>query len=322
MSALRSPISRRSALGRLAAMSGALLTWNLAAESPAQTAPEQDAIAQMRKAMAGITPVTSKLTDQIHMISGPGGNIGVLTWSDGKLAVDSGIAGASDAILGQMAALGSQPLRLLINTHWHFDHTDGNESFRKNGALVIAHENVRKRMGTPQEIDFFRAHIPPSPGTALPQVTFPDQTSLSLDNEEVRVFHVEPAHTDTDSIIHFVNSNVIHGGDLVFSGFFPFIDYSTGGKINGMIQAADRIIGLSDANTRIIPGHGPVMGVEYMKRYRDMMTDVRDAVLRLKNQGKDLNGAIAAKPADKYAEVWGKGLLPPDQFTRVVYSSL
>jgi cyclase len=303
-------------------MGGAFVTWNLAGELLAQVAPEPDAIAQMRKAMGGITPVTSKLTDQIHVISGPGGNIGVLIWNDGKLAVDSGVAGASDAILGQISALGPQPLRVLINTHWHFDHTDGNESFRKSGALVIAHENVRKRMGNPQEIDFFHAHIPPSPSMALPQQTFASETTLDLDDQQVRVFHVDPAHTDSDSIIHFVNSNVIHGGDLVFSGFFPFVDYSTGGKINGMIQAADRIIGLSDTNTKIIPGHGPVIGIDYMKRYRDMMADVRDAVLRLKNQGKDLDAIIAAKPADKYSEVWGKGMLPPSQFVRVIYSSL
>ena len=315
-------ISRRAAIGRLAAVGGAFLAWKFTPDLFAQTPPAPDAIAQMRKTMGGVPPVLSKLTDQIHLISGPGGNIAVFTWPDGKLAVDSGIAGASEAILGQIAALGPQSLRILVNTHWHFDHTDGNESFRKKGALIIAHENVRKRMGTAQEIDFFHIHIPASPDAALPESSFPDGTTLDLGGEKIQVMHVDPAHTDGDSVVQFVQANVVHAGDLFFSRTYPFIDYSTGGKIDGMIEGADRILKLADGNTKIIPGHGPVASVEELKQYRDMLVDITGNVRALKKQGKDLNAITTAKPTQKYDEKWGKGMLDAAGFTRVVFSSL
>lgn len=315
-------ISRRAAIGRLGVLGGALLTWRLSGDLFAQTAPPPDVIAQMRKTMGAIPPVLSKLTDQIHLISGPGGNIAAFTWPDGKLAVDSGIAGASDAILAQIDSLGPQPLRILVNTHWHFDHTDGNEPFRKKGALIIAHENVRKRMAADQDIDFFQVHIPASPAAALPDSTFPNGTTLNLGPEEIRITHFDPAHTDGDSVIQFVNANVVHTGDLVFSASYAFIDYSTGGRIGGMIAAANRILALTDSSTQIIPGHGPVIKAEELKQYRDMLADIDGRVRTLKKQGKDLNAIIAAKPTQKYDEKWGKGMLGGDAFTKVVFASL
>jgi glyoxylase-like metal-dependent hydrolase (beta-lactamase superfamily II) len=315
-------ISRRTALGRIGALGGALLTWNLVSDFSAQTYSGPDMIAQMRKTLAAVPPVSAKLTDTIHMISGPGGNIAVFSWSEGKLAIDSGVLGASDAILAQIDSYGPQPLRILVNTHWHYDHTEGNEAFRKKGALIVAHENVRKRMGAAQRIDYFHAQIAPSPAGALPESTFPTETKLNLGGEQIHITHVPPAHTDGDSFIHFVNANVIHGGDLLFSGFYPFIDYSTGGMIAGMVAGANRILALTDSQTQIIPGHGPLMTTEQLKQYRDMITEVEARVRTLKQQGKDLAGAIAAKPTQKFDAQWGKGVFHPEDFTKIVYSSL
>lgn len=314
-------ISRRSALGRMAALGGGFLAWNFLGDAFAQTEPAAGAIAGMRTAMAGIAPTTSKVAEGVHLIAGPGGNIGVFVWPEGKLAIDSGIAGASDAILSQIDALGPQPLRILINTHWHFDHTDGNEAFHKRGALIVAHENVRKRMGSPQEIDFFHARLEASPAAALPETTFPSGTTFNLGNEELRLMHVPPAHTDGDTFIRFVNTNVVHTGDLGFSGLYPFIDYSTGGKVDGMVAAATSILAVCDSNTKIIPGHGPVMTTAEFKAFRDMLADIGGNVRKLKRQGKDLAAVVAAKPTAKY-DVAHKGFFTPDQFAAIVYSSL
>jgi|KBSMisStandDraft_5_1062788.scaffolds.fasta_scaffold19359_4 cyclase len=315
-------ITRRTAIGRLGLLGGAFVAWNFNRDLFAQTTPPADFLEQMRKTMGAIQPVSAKLTDQLFMISGPGGNIAVLNSPDGKLAVDSGIAGASSAILVQIDAYGPGPLHALINTHWHFDHTDGNEAFRKKGALIIAHDNVRKRMGTAQDIDFFHIRVPASPAAALPENSFSSSTTLNLGGEEVIVTHVDPAHTDGDSFIKFTHANVIHGGDLLFSASYPFIDYSTGGRIEGMIAGSNRILPLTDSSTKIIPGHGPVMNDAAVKEYRDMLADIAARVGALKKQGKDSDGVIAAKPTAKYDEKWGKGMLNGDSFTRLVFNAI
>src|SRR5215813_7863633 len=190
----RNSISRRTALGRMGMLGGALLARHFTGDLLAQSYAGPDTIVEMRKMMAATPPMSTKLTDNIHMISGPGGNITVFTWPEGKLAIDSGVMGASDAILAQIDTFGPQPLRILVNTHWHYDHTEGNEAFRKKGALIVAHENVRKRMGAEQSIDFFQARIPASPSGALPESTFPTGTTLNLGDEEIRITHVDPAH--------------------------------------------------------------------------------------------------------------------------------
>jgi glyoxylase-like metal-dependent hydrolase (beta-lactamase superfamily II) len=275
----------------------------------------------MRKMMAATPPVPTKLAEGLHLIAGPGGNIGVFIWPEGKLAIDSGVAGASDAILVQMDSLGPQPLRILINTHWHYDHTEGNEAFRKRGGLIVAHENVRKRMSSEQYIDFFHIHMPASPSAALPESTFPSNTSFNLGTEEIRVTHVPPAHTDGDSFIQFVNANVVHTGDLGFNGFYPFIDYSSGGKVDGMIAGVNKVLSICNNGTKIIPGHGPIMTTAELKQYRDMLVDVAERVHKLSKQGRDVAGVVAAKPTAKYDENH-KGFFTPDQFATIVYSSL
>jgi len=305
----------------MGALGGAFLAWNFLGDAFAQSKSTPDVVAEMRKEMGAIPPVTTKLADGLHLIAGPGGNVCVFTWPEGKLSIDSGVMGASDAILAQMDSLGPQPLRILINTHWHYDHTDGNETFHKRGALIVAHENVRKRMGAPQEIDFFHAHMPASPAAALPESTFLSDTKFNLGTEEIRLTHVPPAHTDGDSFVQFVNANVVHTGDLGFNGFYPFIDYSTGGKVDGMIAAANKLLTVCDKSTKIIPGHGPVMSADELRQYRDMLVDVSQRVRALKKQGKDAAEVVAAKPTAKYDESH-KGFFTPDQFATIVYSSL
>jgi glyoxylase-like metal-dependent hydrolase (beta-lactamase superfamily II) len=314
-------ISRRAAIGRLGALSGAFLAWNFLGDAFAQSKLPPDALVEMRKAMGATAPVTTKLTDSLHLISGPGGNICVFTWPEGKLSIDSGVMGASDAILAQIDSLGQQPLRILINTHWHYDHTDGNEAFHKKGALIVAHENVRKRMSATQDIDFFNAHMPASPAAALPESTFVSDTKFNLGTEEIHVTHVPPAHTDGDSFIQFTNANVVHTGDIAFKGMYPFIDYSTGGRVDGMIAGVDKILTLCDGKTTIIPGHGPVMTAAELKQYRDMLADVAQRVRTLKKQGKSVAEIVAAKPSAKYDESH-KGVFTADHFATIVYSSL
>jgi cyclase len=316
-----SGISRRAAIARMGVMGGAFLAWNFLGDAFAQYQSTPDVLAQMRKTMGTIPPVVSKLADGLNLIAGPGGNICVFTWPEGKLAIDSGVMGASNAILAQIDSLGAQPLRILVNTHWHYDHTDGNEAFRKRGALIVAHENVRKRMSAGQDIDFFHAHMPASPAAALPESTFTSDTKFDLGSEEIRVTHVPPAHTDGDSFIQFVNANVVHTGDIAFSGMYPFIDYSTGGRIDGMIDGANKVLALCDSKTKIIPGHGAVMTTTELKEYRDMMVDVAERVRTMKKQGKDVAAVVAAKPSAKYDERH-KGVFTPNQFVTIVYSSL
>ena len=314
-------ISRRAALGRMCVLGGAFLAFNFWGDAFAQSMSNEGAIAEMRKMLAAIPPVTTKLADGVHLIAGPGGNIAAFTWPEGKLAIDSGVSGASDAILAQFDALGPQPLRTLINTHWHYDHTEGNEPFHKRGARIMAHENVPKRMGAAQEIEFFHAHIPPSPTGALPENLFSSEAKLNLGKEEIRITHFPSAHTDGDSFIQFVNANVVHTGDIGFSGSYPFIDYSTGGSIDGMIKGASKILSICDNKTKIIPGHGPVMTKAELEQYQDMLADVAERVRVMKKQGKDVAAIVAAKPTAKYDENH-KGFFTPDQFTTIVYSSL
>jgi cyclase len=314
-------ISRRTALGRIGALGGAFLTWNFLGDAFAQSMSNEGAIAEMRQMMAAITPVVTKLADGVYMIAGPGGNIAAFTWPEGKLAIDSGVLGASDAILAQFDALGPQPLRTLINTHWHYDHTEGNEAFRKHGARIVAHENVRTRMSAAQDIEFFHAHIAPSPAGALPQDVFSSETKFNLGKEEIRVTHFPSAHTDGDSFIQFVNANVVHTGDIGFKASYPFIDYSTGGRIDGMIQGTNKILSICDSKTKIIPGHGAVMTKDELQEYRDMLADVAERVRTLKKQGKDVAAVVAAKPSAKYDETH-KGFFTPDQFVTIVYASL
>jgi len=286
------------------------------------SAAPTDPVEQMKKQMASVPLQTLKLRDNIQMLSGPGGNMVVLDGPDGKILVDSSFASVAPKVKQALDGISNTPFKMLINTHWHFDHTDGNAAMHEFGATILAHENTRKRLSTPQIIKFFGMHFPPAPAGALPQQTFTDSFKLYLNKEEISLAHFSPAHTDTDIYVHYQSSNVLHMGDTWFNGMYPFFDSSTGGKINGMIAAATKGIALTDDSTKIVPGHGPSGDKAALTKYRDMLVTVRDRIKMQKDTGKTLKEVIAAKPTADFDAAWAAGMLMPDAFVTLVYTTL
>jgi glyoxylase-like metal-dependent hydrolase (beta-lactamase superfamily II) len=272
--------------------------------------------------MAAAPIQTTRLTDALSMLSGPGGNVVVLNGPDGKVVVDTFVQGAWEKLKHALDAIGPMPLKAAIDTHWHFDHADNNAAFRAGGAAVIAHENTAKRMAERHEVTAINMVIPASPPEALPTVTFKDRHQLDVNGEQITLGYVPPAHTDTDIYIRFAKGNVLHLGDLFFNGMYPFIDASTGGSIGGMIAAADACLKLTDAGTKIVPGHGPLADVAALTTYRDVMVTVRDRVQKLKSAGRTAEETVAAKPTADLDATWGKGFLPPDAFVAIVFATL
>jgi glyoxylase-like metal-dependent hydrolase (beta-lactamase superfamily II) len=217
--------------------------------------------------------------------------------------------------------LGNAPVKTVIDTHWHFDHTDNNGNLHAAGATVLAHENTKTRMAEPHDSALLGLHIPASPADALPQQTFSSSQKLQANGEIVMLQYFQPAHTDTDIYIHFQKANVIHMGDTFFNGFYPVIDTSTGGKANGIIVAADKILSLADNNTKIVPGHGPLGNKADLTKSRDMLVVARDRVQKLKTAGKSPEEIAASKPLADLDPVWGH-MLSSDVFVQMIYSSL
>lgn len=258
----------------------------------------------------------------IYMLTGAGGNIGALVGDDGIVIIDDQFAPLSPKIHEALAKLSPKPVKFLINTHYHGDHTGGNEIFGGEGAIIVAQDNVRKRLSAKQVIALFKMENPPMPKAGLPVVTFTEDIGLHLDDEDLHVFHVPNAHTDGDSLIYFAKANVLHTGDTLFNGFYPFIDVDGGGSIDGMIAADDRALTMINDTTKIIPGHGPLATPQDLKAFRDMLATARDNVARLVKEGKSADEAVAAQPLKDLDPVWGKGFLKPEQFVRIVYSDL
>ena len=264
---------------------------------------------------------TLKVGDGVYMLQGAGGNIGVSVGSDGVILIDDQFAPLSDKIKAAIAALGS-PIRFLLNTHWHGDHTGGNENFAKSGVVIVAHENVRRRMSVEQFVAVFNQRVPASPTGALPVVTFTDAVTFYLNGDSINVFHVAPAHTDGDAIIWFRRANVIHMGDTFFNGRYPLIDLSSGGSIDGMVGAADRVLAVADANTKIIPGHGPLGDRAALQAYRTMLATIRDRIRQAVTAGRTLEQVQAAKPTAEFDAVWGSGRITPTLFVEMLYTDL
>jgi glyoxylase-like metal-dependent hydrolase (beta-lactamase superfamily II) len=256
------------------------------------------------------------------MLTGAGGNIGVSVGEDGIVMIDDQFQELTPRIQEALAKLSPKPVRFVINTHWHFDHTGGNENFGKAGAVILAHGNVRKRMSTNQLVKMFNREVPASPRVALPVVTFDRDVTVHYNDEELFVFHVDNAHTDGDGLILFRKANVLHTGDTLFNGFYPFIDVDSGGSIDGMIASADKVLGMVNEQTKIIPGHGPLATPKDLKTFRDMLAKLRDAVARQIREGKTLEQTLEAAPSKDLDAEWGDGFLKPEQVVQMVYMDL
>jgi cyclase len=302
------------------------------AASNAQPAPSAaDLLADMRARFNAAPLETQRLGEDVTMFSGPGGSVVVLNGPDGKFVVDTFVAPAWPRLKKALDDLGNAPVKCLIDTHWHFDHTDNNAPLHAAGATVLAHENTKKRMSEAHDLPvLYRGpdgalaglHFDPSPVQALPQQTFAAAYKLEANGETLALEHVAPAHTDTDIYVHFEKANVIQMGDLFFNGMYPYIDPSTGGKITGTIAAADKILSLADNDTKVVAGHGPLGNKADLTKFRDMLVTTRDRVEKLKSAGKSAQEAVAEKPFADLDDVWGKGIINGDQFVQVVYLTL
>ncbi|MGZ6071080.1 MAG: MBL fold metallo-hydrolase [Myxococcaceae bacterium] len=258
----------------------------------------------------------------VSMLVGEGGNIGVTTGKDGTFLIDDQFAPLLPKIRAAVKTLGDGPIRFVVNTHFHGDHTASNALLGESGAVIIAQDNVRKRLGMERINPRTKERTPPKPPIAWPVVTYGDGVTLYLNGDELEVTHVARAHTDGDSIIRFRKANVIHMGDVFFNGNYPFIDVDSGGSVDGVVAAVDKVLPTIDAGTKLIPGHGSLGTKADLQAYRDVVAGIRDRVKALIAQGKTMDQVIAAKPSAQWDEKWGKGYMGPDVFVSFVYRSL
>jgi cyclase len=336
---LQKQTSRREMLRDSVTLAGSALlahlfpaTLRAAAAGYAQQAPSAtDLLASMRAKFNAVPMETQKLADHVTMFSGPGGSVVVLNGPDGKFVVDTFVAPAWPKLKKALDGIDNAPVKYVIDTHWHFDHTDNNARLHAAGATVLAQENTKKRMSEPHDLPvLYRGpdgalaglHFDPSPAEALPQQSFHASYKLQANGETLALQHFAPAHTDTDIYVHFQKASVIQMGDTFFNGMYPYIDPSTGGKIDGMIAAADKILSLAGNYTKIVPGHGPLGNKTDLAKSRDMLVTARDRVQKLKSAGKSAQEAVAERPFADLDPVWGKGIINGDQFVRVVYLTL
>lgn len=267
-----------------------------------------------------ITP--SQITEQIYMIAGEGGNIGFFIGEDGTFLIDDQFAPLTEKIVAAIKSVGGDYPKFLINTHYHGDHTGGNEKLGQGGTLIFSHDNVRERLSTGSFIEAFNKKRAGVSREGLPVVTFSEDISFHLNGDSIRAIHVPNAHTDGDSFIYFKAANVIHAGDFFFNGFYPFIDVNHGGSLKGMIKAVDKVLSLVDDNTKIIAGHGPLGNKEQLASYRQMLGTAYERLRKLKAAGKTAQEAVVAKPLADLEETWGDGLFTGDRWIELIYSGV
>jgi glyoxylase-like metal-dependent hydrolase (beta-lactamase superfamily II) len=272
-------------------------------------------------AVASIT--THKLRNNISVLEGSGGNIAVLTGSNGKLLIDGGIGVSRPQITKVLADLGADPITHLVNTHWHFDHTSGNEWLHAAGAKIIAQENTRKYLSEVQRVDDWDYNFLPLARGGIPSEVFAAEHSLKLNGATIGLKRYSPAHTDSDISVTFGEADILHTGDTYWNGIYPFIDYSTGGSIDGMIAASDANLAVTTNKTIIVPGHGhPVSNKSELQQFRDMLVATRENIAALKKQGKSKDEIVAAKPTAAFDAKWGGGPIDPGFFARLIYEGV
>ena len=272
---------------------------------------------------AAIAEVTVQpLRRDISVLLGAGGNIAVLSGPDGKLLVDAEIVTARQKVSAALTSINSDPVKQLINTHWHFDHTGGNEWLHEAGASILAQENTRNHLLKETRVEGWKHTFPAAPAGAVPSTVFKEAHALHANGTTLILKHYSPAHTDSDVSVHFEEADVFHTGDTFWNGYYPFIDYSTGGSIDGMIQAAEANVAKVTNTMIVIPGHGPIGDKSQLAFYRDLLVDTREKVAALKKQGKSLGEIVAAKPTAATDAKWGNGFRSPGDFIGDVFQGV
>ncbi len=310
-------MDRRTALHSLLYLGG------LAAFEGAGWAQDKPGQPKLKLPDFSSVPIRSQeLAAGLHLITGPGGNIAAVVGPEGVLLIDSNVPPKGAEVKAVVGKLSDRPVRFLLNTHWHFDHTGGNEVFGQSGTVIVAHHNCRQRLATEQNIAFLNMKFPPSPKAALPVVTFGDTGTVHHGDTVIEAVHVPSAHTDTDAFYRLPRFDVLHTGDLFLNGLYPFIDYSAGGDLDGWIVGLKKVLAAAGPQTQIIPGHGPMAKKADLVAFLDMLTQVRDRIKPLVEQGKSVQEVIAAKPTQLLDDKWGKGAFTPDVFVRMVYEGM
>jgi glyoxylase-like metal-dependent hydrolase (beta-lactamase superfamily II) len=283
---------------------------------------EENMVVAARKAGETANVTVQALRRSVSALIGSGGNIAVLPGDDGKLIIDSGYLGTRSKIAAALGSLSSDPIKYLVNTHWHFDHTDGNEWMHSAGATITAHENTQKHLSSSTRVEDWNFTFPSSPAGAIPTALFNVDKTLHLNGATIALKYYGPSHTDGDLSAYFIEADILCTGDTWWNGHYPFIDYSTGGSVNGMIKAAEANLAMVTDKTIVVPGHGPIGGKTEMIEYRDVLAAIRDRVIALKGQGKSLSEIIAAKPSAVYDAKWGRGFVNGELFTKLVYKGV
>ena len=300
---------------------GAVLTILVAALLGAQPGPAaaQTPYANINKAATAADITLTPLRGGVYLVEGSGGNMAAIGGPDGLLLIDDGIALSKTKMRTALTRVGKGPLRYVINTHWHWDHTDGNGWARQDGAVVVAHANTARHLEETIRVEEWGHTFTPVAASERADVRITASTTIAFAGDQLVLRPYVPSHTDGDLSAYFAQADILLTGDTWWNGLYPFIDYVAGGGIDGMIAAADASIAQAGPRTIVVPGHGPVGSRDDLIAYRAMLATIRDNVAKLKARGLSVDQVIAARPTAAFDDVWGKAIISPELFTRLVY---